>query len=218
MAARKKTARKKKPAVKTTELPAAQDFSHMDGDTLPVPTDPLPDLPEEAEEAWKKIEASRLGDRTKRALRWWLGGYTWSETAEIEGVSSSALYRRTAQRYGLYDALGKTPHVMRQSRRIALKAGAELERRLDDPEIAAQMADKDLASIRQTEIDKIGKHEGWGNTGAKEDGMDYVGALTALAEKIENGETVQLKLEVTKRQEGDAADNAVDITPPKVAE
>lgn len=179
---------------------------------LPAITDPLPPIPTEAQAIWDRDivgPTSRVTEKTSIALAYWLNGYSWRECSEIVGWKDETCKgaRRVASQTGLYDVAARTDRLIGQSRRIAAKAGEELERRLTEkPE---DIDTKQLAVVRGIEIDKVATREGWRSKGAQE-GPSYVGALTELAEQLRSGDKVSLKLEVSKESD------AIDVTPESV--
>lgn len=159
---------------------------------LPCATDDPPPVPEKFREAFDRLEASNVSDRVKRALRWVAAGYSWFEAAEIMGYQDTGIshVRRHARRYGILSALSSTDRLVGQSREIAMRAGEELQRRLEDePE---NFSPKELGVTRGIEMDKIANYEGWrsGNGG---EGSSFVTELKKIA--LERGH-VKLSLEV----------------------
>jgi len=169
----------------------------------------IPPLIDRAESAWKEVEASRLGDRMRRALRLIAGGVAVREAAESEEYASPRDVHRAARRYGLLDL--RTQALINQHRSVATLANAELEERLlgDTKKISASQ----LSVISGIATDKIFKSE----ERSKDDGADYLSALERMAERFgEGGATLELKVTIGSTRPGaDTIDahEVIDVTP-----
>jgi hypothetical protein len=176
--------------------------------TLPdAPTADLPAITKEAEEAWKQIERSSLGDRMKSALRRIACGESIRGSAEAEGYSSHADVYRNAKRYGIVDV--RTRRLIDTHRRVARLSGEELEQRLaTEPEKISTHA---LAVIGGVATDKVLAHE----KNQTDDGTSYLSALEKMAERFaESGTTLELRVSVGPAASGATGSHEViDVTP-----
>jgi hypothetical protein len=85
-------------------------------------------IPHSLREAWSRVEASRHGPRMKRALARVASGESYRQAADAEGYGDHMKLYRLAKKYGLLGA--KKEQILAGSRRVALLANQELERRL----------------------------------------------------------------------------------------
>lgn len=172
------------------------------------PTKPPP-LPQPFVKHWEDVvEPTRTSERTKRALRWWLAGYSWAEVAEIMGYASPDCrsLRRAARGLGLTALAARSDNLIRQSRAIAQAAGEKILERIEDGDDS--MSAKELAIVRGIEIDKVAKRERWDRGAAGEEGT-FLSGLESIAEELAKSGG-KLELTVTK---SDPADAAIDVTP-----
>ena len=172
----------------------------------------LPAIAKEAEEAWKQIEQSNLGDRMKSALRRIACGGSIRGSAEAEGYSSHSDVYRYAKQFGIVDV--RTRRLIDTHRHVARLSGEELEQRLaTKPEEISTHA---LAVIGGVATDKVLAHE----KSQTDDGTSYLSALEKMAEKfIESGQVIELKVAISPATPGaDAIDasgshEVIDVTP-----
>ena len=163
----------------------------------------LPAIAKEAEEAWKKIEQSNLGDRMKRALRRIACGEGIQDSAEAEGYSSHSDVYRYAKRFGIVDV--RTSRLIDKHRHVARLSGEVLERRLTkEPE---KISAAQLAVIQGISTDKVLAHE----KNQTDDGASYLSALEKMAERFaEGGKTLELRVSLGPTAPGA---ETIDVTP-----
>jgi hypothetical protein len=167
------------------------------------PDEDLPVLPSELEDAWQKVEQSKLGDRMRSALRLIACGENVRASAEIVGLASHADVYRAAKRYGLIDV--RTNKLIDRHRRISNLAGEELENRLtEDPD---KISTQQLGILQGISTDKVLASD----KASVPDGGQYLSALDRLAEKVlEAGAGFELRLSVKPQP---SADEVIDVTP-----
>ena len=177
-------------------------------------TDPVTDetalvvIPTEHEAAWAKIEASKIEDRMKRALRMVACGETIKGSAEAAGYASHSDLHRAAKRFGLIDV--KTRSLIDTHRHISRLAGEELERRLiENPEDIKIQA---LAVTGGISTDKVLIYE----KTAKDDGTSYLSQLEKVAERVAaSGATMELTVSIKPADPQKVTLDAetIDVTP-----
>ncbi len=172
-------------------------------DVLPANLDCLPEAAEQNTKALTHIEASNVGDRTKRALHRVASGESFREAAQAEGYKTHSDVYRYARQYGLLNV--KDEVLIDGCRRVTGMGLAELERRLvEDPE---GFSVKELGVTTGILLDKIAKKERWGLE--PKEGAGALDVLERLADRVAKGE-LELELRVSRPN---ASEEAVDVTP-----
>ncbi len=167
--------------------------------------DPIPEIPPDAESAWKKVEAKCTSEPLKLGMQLRLGGLTMRDAAGRCGISDRAI-RGGLDRYGLSDIARRvTSHaVVDNHREIALKATHMQLENLDSGSV-----DKDLAVVGGISTDKIRDYEGWRNRRGGEENLGD--CLIEIAERIVKGGG---KLDLTiEGPASDPVESARDVTP-----
>jgi hypothetical protein len=176
----------------------------------------LPAVAPENQKSWELIEASRLCDRMKRALRRVAAGWPSREAAEAEGYATHQDLWRYARRYDLVDI--RTKRIMDGNRRIAHLANELVEHRLVETPDAISTRDLSIASgIAQ---DKLAKHERWGQEEVENDLGATIGAFAAklahaggrLQARLTSPEGATAELEISGPEQGHESE-VIDVTP-----
>ena len=161
---------------------------------------------EGTEEACKVVRASNTSEKIKRACLRIAAGATTREATEAEECKSQGAVYNAAKRYGILDL--KTAALITKKRGIAFLADEEIERRLLDPERAAEIGDIALNAYSGTSTDKVVDYEK-----AKGGGLDgFVSALERVAKEfIESGKSLEISVAV--HPSGAAEHEVIDVTP-----
>ncbi len=142
-------------------------------------------LPEELREAWEAVIAGSHCERTTRALYRVALGEPYREAAKAEGYTDHADIWRLAKRYGLVQA--KKERILAGSRRVALLANEELERRL--VEKTEEISDRDLTVMGGVAQDKIAAAE------RKSGEEPSTGSLDARVKKLlDSGASLEIQV------------------------
>ncbi len=161
-------------------------------------------IPEELRPAWARVEASKHEPRMMRALARVASGESYRQAAEAEDYADHARVWRLAKRYGLLGA--KKAQILAGSRRVALLANEELERRL--VEKTEEISDRDLTVMGGVAQDKLAAAE---RRGGDESGTGGIEAL--VAKLLEGGGTLSLKVKTPDPVLEAEAREALDVTP-----
>ena len=159
-------------------------------------------IPAGMEELWAKVESSeKISDRMKRSLRRVVCGETYRMASAAEGYANWKEVWVHARNIGI--AAANKSKLVDGSKRIAMLAQEEMERRLTDE--ADSLSPRDVAITGAIYLDKVANAEGWNR--ANSSSGDFVSELARIAEKFEDGGSVKLELSVTP------GNDVIDVTP-----
>ena len=168
-------------------------------------------VPEELREAWNRATSAGHPDALLRALYRVALGETYRDASASEGYSDHASVWRAAKRHGLVQA--NKEKILNGTRRIALLANTELERRL--VEETGDVTTRDIVVAGGVAQDKLANAENWSKS---DDDTTYGSSLEQVVQRaIEGGGS--FKLEVSgpaqpgERDPGVPAREEIDVTP-----
>ncbi len=172
-------------------------------DTTPDTLDEIT-IPDELRDAWARVEASNHVSPMKRALARVASGESYRQAAAAEGYEDHAEVWRLAKRYGLLGA--KKAQILAGSRRVALLANEELERRL--VEKTDEISDRDLTVMGGVAMDKLAVAE------RKSGEESSTGSLDALVAKLlESGASLEIQVKTPDPLREAQAREEIDVTP-----
>lgn len=175
--------------------PATQTPPPWAPEPPPVPKDVL-------DSCWPALVAGESPAK-QAAVRWWLAGYSWRESAGLAGYSHHSRLRDVVFKYNLQHYQYRTDRIIRGHRAIADRCQEIMLDRLEDGK-AAEVEFRDLTIAAGVSTDKLRDYEGWAKNSNRESGV--LNAFEALASAILAG-NVTLELKVS------SADQAIDVTP-----
>ncbi len=140
--------------------------------------DPIPEIPPDAESAWKKVEEKCTSEPLKLGMQLRLGGSMLRDAAAGCGMSTSAL-QRGLHRHGLSDIVRRVVSnaLVDNHREIALKTTNKQLENLDSGEV-----DTKLAIVGGISTDKVKDYEGWRNRRGGEENLGD--CLIDIAERV----------------------------------
>jgi hypothetical protein len=160
-------------------------------------------IPPGMEELWEKVcAADNVCDRMKMALRRVVCGEPYRMAAAAEGYADWKNLWKLSRHFGI--AAANKSQLVDGSKRIAMLAQEEMERRLTDE--ADTLSPRDVAITGAIYLDKVANAEGWNRANASSG--DFVSELTRIADKFESGGSVKLELSVTPND-----NDVIDVTP-----
>ncbi len=167
-------------------------------------------IPAELREAWERAVSFGHNEQLTRALYRVALGESYRDAAEAEGYEDHKQVWRAAKRHGLVQA--KKEKILDGTRRIALLANGELERRL--VEKADDVATRDLIVASGVAQDKLAAAENWSKSADKS--AYGTGLERVIQQAIDAGAT--FKLEVTGPESGERHPDLpereeIDVTP-----
>ena len=176
----------------------------------------LPEVPAELEEPWALMAERCKSERHMIGLRYWLGGYSWRESARLAGLRDQSQLVDTAKRYGILEAATRTDRLIQSKREIAHEADQEILRRFRENEIRDDSL-RDVAVVSGIATDKIRDREGWSRQQEAKGAFSSVfgDALTSLAQS--GGGSLSVTLEVEPATDPVAAAVTVDAVAESVA-
>ncbi len=140
----------------------------------------------------------------KRALARVASGESYRQAAAAEGYEDHAEVWRLAKRYGLLGA--KKAQILAGSRRVALLANEELERRL--VEKTDEISDRDLTVMGGVAQDKLAAAE------RKSGAESSTGSLDALVAKmLDAGMSLKIEVKTPDPLRGAREREEIDVTP-----
>ena len=166
----------------------------MDGSEL-VDRPELPEIPAELEAPWALMAKRCKSERHMIGLRYWIGGYSWRESARLAGLRDQSQLVDTAKRYGILEAATRTDRLIQSKREIAHEADQEILRRFREDAIRDDSL-RDVAVVSGIATDKVRDREGWNRQQEARGAFSSVfsDALAALTEQ--GGGSVSFTVEV----------------------